>query len=308
MANYAITWDETGKKFYETGIDHGVLYPQSNDGSYPKGVAWNGLTGVTESPSGADANDIYADNIKYLTLRSAEDFGATVTCYTYPDEWEECDGSRSPIAGVVVGQQTRLPFGLCYRTILGNDVKSNDYGYKLHLIWNASASPSERAFSTVNDSPEAIEFSYELTTTPIGLSGYKPIAFMSIDSTKVAADRLAALEQILYGTSGGADPRLPLPDEVISILGGTSTPSVTVIPSRIVIDAGASQSLEAQVVPAGTEVTWTVSDSGTYASVDSNGTVTGVSEGSATVTATITVDGSSYTDTCSVTVNAAAEG
>lgn len=223
--NFKIKWDETGKRLYETGTDRGVLYPQAQDGTYPKGVAWNGLTGVTESPSGADPNDIYADNIKYLSIRAAEDFGATVTCYTYPDEWLQCDGSAEVIPGVTIGQQTRLPFGMSFRSILGNDVKSNDYGYKLHLIYNATASPSERAYATVNDSPEAIEFSYELTTTPIGINGHKPIASMAIDSTKVDADKLAALEQILYGT-GDTDARLPLPDEVISILGGTSTPSV----------------------------------------------------------------------------------
>ena len=305
---FALEWDKVGEKIYETGTDRGVLYPQDFDGSYPKGFAWNGLTGVTESPSGADKNDIYADNIKYLSLRGAEDFGGTITCYTYPDEWASCDGSRSPVAGVTIGQQTRLPFGLCYRTIVGNDTESNDHGYKLHLVYNASASPSERAYATVNDSPEAIEFSYEFTTTPVSMTDYKPISLLTVDSTKVAADRMAALEDVLYGTAGSTDPRLPLPDEVVEILGGTSVPSVTVIPSRIEIEEGASQTLTAQVVPAGTEVTWTVSDSGTYASVNSDGKVTGVAAGSATVTATITVDGHDYTDTCSVTVSAASQG
>lgn len=307
MPNFALNWDQTGEKYYETGVDRGVLYPQSNAGTYPKGYAWNGLTGVTESPSGADANDIYADNIKYLSLRSAEDFGATITCYTYPDQWMDCDGSRSPVSGVVIGQQTRLPFGLCFRSIKGNDVKSNDYGYKLHLIWNATASPSERAYSSVNDSPEAIEFSYELTTTPIGVSGYKPIASMIIDSTKVDATKLAQLEQVLYGTSGGTDPRLPSPDEVISILGGSTSASVTVIPSRVELTVGETYSLDAQVSPAGTEVTWSSSNT-SYATVSEAGLVTAAGAGTATITATITVDSTDYTDTCSVVVSAAANG
>ena len=307
MSNFKLNWDATGEKFYETGVDHGVLYPQTNDGSYPKGVAWNGLTGVTESPSGADKNDIYADNIKYLVLRSAEDFGATVTCYTYPDEWEECDGSRMPIAGVKIGQQPRKAFGMCYRTLLGNDIQGTEYGYKLHIIWNATASPSERAYSTVNDSPEAIEFSYEIATTPTSITGYKPIASMTIDSTKVAADRLAALEQVLYGVAGGTDPRLPSPDEVISILGASSTRSVTVIPSRIELTVGDTYALTTQVVPSDAEITWSTSND-TYASVE-NGVVTAEGAGTATITASIS-DGSTgtLTDTCTVVVSAAAQG
>lgn len=307
MPNFKIAWDEVGKKLYETGTDRGVLYPQAADGTYPKGVSWSGLTGVTESPSGGDPNDIYADNIKYLSLRAAEDFGATITCYTYPDEWEECDGSRSPVAGVVLRQQVRKPFGLCFRSIIGNDTESNDYGYKLHLIYNATASPSERGYSTVNDSPEAIEFSYELTTTPVGVSGYKPVASITIDSTKVAADKLAQLEQILYGVEGGSDPRLPLPDEVISILGGTSAASVTVIPSRVELAVGGTYALTAQVVPATAEVTWESSNT-SYATVSEAGVVTAVGEGTATITATITVDSTEYTDTSSVVVTAAVSG
>ena len=307
MSNYAINWDATGEKFYETGVDHGVLYPQDNSGAYPKGVAWNGLTGVTESPSGADKNDVYADNIKYLVLRSAEDFGATVTCYTYPDEWEECDGSRMPVAGVKIGQQPRKSFGMCYRTLVGNDIQGTEYGYKLHIIWNATASPSERAYSTVNDSPEAIEFSYEIATTPTPIAGYKPIASMTIDSTKVAADRLEALEQILYGVAGGADPRLPSPDEVISILGASSTRSVTVIPSRIELTVGDTYALTTQVVPSDAEITWS-SSSESYATVE-NGVVTAEGAGTATITASIS-DGSTgtLTDTCTVVVSAAAQG
>lgn len=227
-----LEWDKTGEHIYETGVDHGVLYPQKTDGTYDDGVAWNGLTGVTESPSGGDPNNIYADNIKYLVLRGAEDFGGTITCYTYPDEWEACDGSAQPEAGVVIGQQTRKPFGLSYRTRIGSDTDGDNKGYKLHIVYNASASPSERAYSTVNDSPEAIEFSYEFTTTPIAITGdaykdYKPISVLTIDSTKVeTAANLTTLESILYGTAAttGDNPtdaveaRLPLPEEVISII------------------------------------------------------------------------------------------
>ncbi len=227
-----LEWDKTGEHIYETGVDHGVLYPQKTDGTYDNGVAWNGLTGVTESPSGGDPNNIYADNIKYLVLRGAEDFGGTITCYTYPDEWEACDGSAQPEAGVLIGQQTRKPFGLCYRTRIGSDTDGDNKGYKLHIVYNASASPSERAYSTVNDSPEAIEFSYEFTTTPIAITGdaykdYKPISVLTIDSTKVeTAANLTALENILYGTAAttgenstsAVEARLPLPEEVISII------------------------------------------------------------------------------------------
>lgn len=303
---FSLAWDQTGQRLYETGTDRGVLYPQNASGQYPKGVAWNGLTGVTESPSGADKTDLWADNIKYLSLRAAEDFGATVTCYTYPDEWLECDGSAEPVSGVVIGQQTRKPFGLSFRSIIGNDTESNDHGYKIHLIYNATASPSERAYATVNDSPEAIEFSYELATTPTNITGYKPIASMVIDSTKVAADRLAALEAVLYG-NGATDPRLPLPDEVIEILGGTSVPSVTVIPSRNEITVGDEFVLEAQVSPAGETVTWS-SSSDSIATVTSGGKVKGIGAGTATITATITVDSTDYTDTCTVVVSAAVSG
>lgn len=304
--NFKMKWDQTGEKFYETGTDRGALYPMDSNGAYPKGVVWNGLTGVTESPSGADKTDIYADNSKYLTLRSAEDFGATLTCYTYPDEWMECDGSRQPLAGVTIGQQPRKAFGLAYRTLIGNDIEGTEYGYKLHLIWNATASPSERAFKTVNDSPEGVEFSYELATTPTAISGYKPTASMTIDSTKIAADRLAALETILYGT-GKTDGRLPLPDEVISILGGTSTYSVTVIPSRVELTVGDTYSLRTEVSPSGTAITWTSSDT-SIATVGTTGIVTAVGEGTATITATISDGTNTYPDSSSVVVSTAAEG
>lgn len=215
-----LTWDKTGERLYETGVDRGVLYP-IQDGEYNMGVAWNGLTAVTESPSGAEATAIWADNIKYLNLMSAEEFGATIEAYTYPDEFAECDGSAEIAGGVYIGQQSRKTFGLCYRTVLGNDVESNDYGYKLHLIYGALASPSEKAYNTINDSPEAITFSWEVTTTPVNVTGFKPTANVTIDSTKCDADKLAALEAILYG-SDDTEARLPLPDEIVSIIGATA--------------------------------------------------------------------------------------
>lgn len=219
-----LKWDQIGEKFYETGTDRGVLYPQKN-GQYPVGEAWNGLTGVTESPSGAEDNALYADNIKYLNLKSAEDFGGTIECYYYPDGWKQCNGEASPVTGVTIGQQRRNTFGFSYRSKIGNDTTGEDYGYKLHLWYGCSASPSERAYQTVNESPDAITFSYEVTTTPIPVSGkddegkeYKPVACIIIDSATVDAEKLAAFEEILYGTDGtdGSEARLPLPDEVIS--------------------------------------------------------------------------------------------
>ena len=211
-----LVWDEVGKRFYETGVNKGVLYPQK-DGAYPKGVAWNGLTAVTESPSGAEASPLYADNIKYLNLVSAEEFGATVEAYTYPDEFAACNGEAELAAGVSIGQQKRTPFGMSYQTKVGNDVDS-ELGYKIHLIYGALAAPSEKAYATVNDSPEAITFSWELTTTPVAVEGFKPTACVVIDSTKVAADKLAALEAVLYG-SEDAEARLPLPNEVLELVG-----------------------------------------------------------------------------------------
>ena len=211
-----LVWDQTGERLYETGVKYGVLYVQEG-AAYPKGVAWKGLTAVTESPSGAEATALYADDIKYLNLMSAEEFGATIEAYTYPDEFMACDGSASLSEGVYIGQQARKSFGLCYRTTIGNDVANNDYGYKLHLIYGALASPSEKAYSTINDSPEAITFSWEVSTTPVNVTGHKPTACLTIDSTKVAPEKLAALEEVLYGKEQ-AEPRLPLPDEVVQIM------------------------------------------------------------------------------------------
>ena len=211
-----LVWDKTGERLYETGVKNGVLYPMV-DGAYPKGIVWNGLTAVTESPSGAEATPLYADDIKYLNLMSAEEFGATVEAYTYPDEFAECDGSASLGAGVTIGQQPRKTFGLSYKTTVGNDVDNDNHGYKLHLIYGAMASPSEKAYSTINDSPEAITFSWELTTTPVNVTGFKPTASLTIDSTKINPEKLAAIEALLYGSESG-EAKLPLPDEIAEIL------------------------------------------------------------------------------------------
>lgn len=224
-----LVWDKTSERLYETGTDRGVLFVQKSDGSYESGVAWNGLTSVTESPSGAEANDQYADNIKYLTLRSAEEFGGTIEAFMYPDEWGICDGSAEPVEGVVLGQQSRRSFGLSYRTILGNDTQYNDHGYKIHLVYNATASPSEKQYQTINDSPEAISFSWEFSCTKIDVPGYKPVASLTIDSTRVDAGALKKFEDVLYGTNSSGEsttdskPTLPSPAEVLEMFAKTST-------------------------------------------------------------------------------------
>ena len=214
-----LVWDKTGDRLYETGVKNGVLYIPTA-GVYSKGVAWNGLTAVTESPSGAEATALYADDIKYLSLMSTEEFGATIEAYTYPDEFAACDGSAELADGVMIGQQKRSTFGLCYKTTIGNDTEGNDHGYKLHIIYGALAKPSERAYATINDSPEAITFSWEITTTPVNVTGAKPTASLVIDSTKADPSKLAALEDILYGKDGepGNEPRLPLPDEIKTLM------------------------------------------------------------------------------------------
>lgn len=214
-----IVWDESGKRIYETGVRKGVLYLQDTQGAYSKGVAWNGLTAVTESPSGAEPTALYADDIKYLELFSAEEFGATIEAYTYPAEFEKCDGSASLGTGVTIGQQDRATFGLCYRTVLGNDVKGSEFGYKLHLIYGAKAKPSEKGYQTINDSPEAITFSWEISTTPVNVAGFKPTACVTIDSTKIAPDKLTQIETLLYGDVS-TEPKLPLPDEIAEIVTG----------------------------------------------------------------------------------------
>lgn len=212
-----IEWDKDGERVYETGCDRGVLYKQKSDASYDTGEAWNGLTGVTESPSGAEPTDIWADNMKYLTLRSPEDYAATVTCYTYPDGWKACDGRRDIIPGVTIGQQKRARFGMTWRTLVGNDVDGDDHGYKIHIVWNATASVSERAYQTESDSPEAIEFSYEITTTGIKIEGYRASAAVEIDSTKIDAAKLTQIENTLYGTEN-TEPTLPTLPEFVAML------------------------------------------------------------------------------------------
>lgn len=212
-----IVWDKTGERFYETGVSKGVLYVQSAEGTYPKGVAWNGLTAVTESPSGAEATPLYADDTKYLNLMSTEEFGATIEAYTYPDEFAQCDGSAELATGVTIGQQPRKTFGMCYRTALGNDVDGSNHGYKLHIIYGALAAPSEKGYSTINDSPEAITFSWEVSTTPVNVTGFKPTASLVIDSTKVAAEKLTELENLLYGGET-TEAKLPLPDEIAATI------------------------------------------------------------------------------------------
>lgn len=212
-----LVWDQVGQKTYETGVKNGVLYPMDSTGTYPKGVAWNGLTKVSEKPTGAEATDLYADDAKYLSLISAEKFEASIEAYTYPDEFAECDGSAEIADGVYVGQQSRKAFGLAYKTTFGNDTQLNAYGYKLHIIYGATAAPSEKGYSTINDSPEAITFSWEIKTTPVNVAGLQPTASITIDSTKADKDKLAALEAILFG-SEGSEARLPLPDEIKTLM------------------------------------------------------------------------------------------
>ena len=215
-----LVWDQTGERLYETGVKMGVLYPQSA-GTYPLGVAWNGLTAVTESPSGAEPSPFYADDIKYLNLMSNEEFGGTMEAYMYPDEFAECDGSAELTKGVMLGQQKRNAFGLCYRTVLGNDIENNEHGYKLHLIYGAQASPSEMAYASINYSPEPLTMSWEFTTTPVEVTGHKPTSRIIIDSTKADPTKLKALEDILYGKEN-EEPRLPLPDEIKTLMTSAS--------------------------------------------------------------------------------------
>jgi hypothetical protein len=248
-----LVWDQVGERLYETGVNKGVLYMPNNLGVYNNGVAWNGLTTVTESPSGAESTALYADNIKYLNIQSAEEFGATIEAYTYPREFGQYDGTSSPTPGVLVGQQARGTFGLSYQTRVGNDLQGSDFGYKIHLIYGCKAAPSEKAYATINDSPEAITFSWELTTAPVSAGDeLKPTSVITIDSTEVDADSLAALETILYGAPG-VDPRLPLPEEVIGIFDETLT--------SVNLAAGANQpsyntSTHVVTLPAVTGVTW----------------------------------------------------
>ena len=215
-----LAWDKTGEHLYETGVDHGVLYFPDQTGAYKNGVAWNGLISVSESPSGAEATGQYADNIKYLNLISAEEFGATIEAYTYPEEFEACNGNKELVdnTGVYVGQQSRSVFGFCYRTMIGNDTDGQDHGYKLHLVYGCQVSPSEKAYQTINDSPEALTFSWELSTTPVNVTGKKPTALLVIDSTKIDSTKLAKIEAKLYGDETSTGAVLPTPDEIAEIL------------------------------------------------------------------------------------------
>ena len=253
-----LTWDQVGERFYETGVDHGVLYIPTA-GVYNSGVAWNGLISVTESPSGAEPSPQYADNIKYLNLLSTEEFGGTIEAYTFPDEFAQCDGTAFPKEGLAVGQQTRKTFGLSYRTKIGNDTDGQDLGYKLHLVYGALAAPSEKAYNTINDSPEAMTFSWEFTTTPVPVSGLKPTAILTIDSTKVGAAALTSLENALYGTAG-TNARLPLPDEVISFFAGALIKVTPAAPT---------------FVAAGGTITIVATTGVTYRRADTNAIVTG---------------------------------
>ena len=218
-----LEWDKTGEHLYETGVDHGVLYFPDQTGAYKNGVAWNGLISVSESPSGAEATGQYADNIKYLNLISAEEFGATIEAYTYPEEFEACNGNKELVdnTGVYVGQQSRSVFGFCYRTMIGNDTDGQDHGYKLHLVYGCQVSPSEKAYQTINDSPEALTFSWELSTTPVNVTGKKPTALLVIDSTKIDSTKLTKIEAKLYGDATSTSAVLPTPDEIAEILNAT---------------------------------------------------------------------------------------
>lgn len=241
-----LIWDQVGERLYEAGVKKGALYLQNSSGIYPLGIAWNGLTAVTESPSGAEASPLYANDKKYANLMSVEELGATIEAYTYPDEFAACDGSADLAEGVIIGQQKRSVFGLAYQTSLGNDVDGLDYGYKLHLIYGALASPSEKGYQTVNDSPEAITFSWEVTTTAVDVTGKKPTASLIIDSTKADSATLATLEGILFGTAG-ADPRLPLPDEIAALFAG-APPSALALSTIVPADAATAIVVSANIV------------------------------------------------------------
>ncbi len=212
-----LVFNDIGERLFETGVKNGVLYVMGEDGAYQNGVVWNGLTGVTESPSGAETTPLYADDIKYVVIYAAEEFGATVEAYTYPEEFEQCDGSATIATGITIGQQTRKSFGMCYRTSIGNDVQGQDFGYKIHIIYGAKAAPSEKSYATINDSPEAVTFSWELSTVPVPVTGFKPTATMVIDSTRVPAEKMKLIEDKLYGTDN-TEATLPLPDEILELL------------------------------------------------------------------------------------------
>lgn len=295
-----LVWDQIGEHFYETGVRQVVLYPMTGN-AYDTGVAWNGVTSIEESPSGADFNPIYADDIKYLNIQGAEEFGASINAYTYPDEFAECDGEATPISGLSIGQQPRKGFGLCYRTTIGNDTEGINYGYKLHLVYGAQVTPSSKSYSTINDSPEPAEMSWEMNTTPVSVTGMKPTSIIKIDSRRFGAAAMEAIEDILYGSTNST-PRLPLPDEVISIM-GAGVYEIVLNKANATVTVGNTVTLTATVTPPGTEVSWESSATGTATVAD--GVVTGVSAGTATITATITDGVNDYFDICNITVKAA---
>ena len=295
-----LQWDNVGERLYETGTSKGVLFPYSND-AYQTGIAWNGLTAVSESPSGAEPTALWADDIKYLNLYSTEEFGATITAYTYPDEFAECDGSVDLIPGVSIGQQNRKMFGLAYKTLIGNDTDGTDKGYKIHCIYGCKASPSEKSYATVNDSPEAIEFSWEVSTTPVDVEGKKPTANIIFDSTKLSVAQMQIVEDTLYGTES-TDPRLPLPAEWVTLL-GEATADIVLNKSNVNVEVGETTTITATPSPKDSIVTWASADSETATVV--NGVVTGVAAGTTTITASITVSGKTYSDSCAVTVTEA---
>lgn len=305
---FTLNWDQDGERFYETGVERAVIYPMNSDGTYEDGVAWNGLTSFEESPSGAEANPLYADDMKYLNLMSKEQYAFTIGAYTYPDAFAKCDGSAfldETMAGTLgpalkIGQQKRQKFGFCVTTKRGNDIEQSDYGYIIHLIYNCNASPSSRSHATENESPEAIEFSWEVNTSEIRVSGGKSTCNLDIDVTKLTDGQRNLLETTLFG-DGTKPGKFLTPDEVVALLYNAPTEaSVTLNPKALTVAVEATGTITAATVPAGSEVTWTT-DNASVATV-ADGVVTGVSAGTATITATITVDGETYSDTCGVNV------
>jgi hypothetical protein len=305
---FTLNWDQDGERFYETGVERAVIYPMNSDGTYEDGVAWNGLTSFEESPSGAEANPLYADDMKYLNLMSKEQYAFTIGAYTYPDAFAKCDGSAfldETMAGTLgpalkIGQQKRQKFGFCVTTKRGNDIEQSDYGYIIHLIYNCNASPSSRSHATENESPEAIEFSWEVNTSEIRVSGGKSTCNLDIDVTKLTKGQRILLEATLFG-SDGKPAKFLTPDEVVALLYNAPTEaSVTLNPKALTVAVEATGTITATTVPADAEVTWTT-DNASVATV-ADGVVTGVAGGTATITATITVDGETYTDTCGVNV------
>ena len=314
MPNFAIEWDKVGERFYEIGVDRGVFYPLSDEGTYSNGEAWSGLSNVTNKPEGADVNDIWADNMKYLSIRAAEKFGATIECYSYPNGFKACNGEAEVVPGVTVSGQTRKAFGFCYRSRVGNDIKFQDYGYKLHLIYNATASPVEKSYGTINDSTDVDTMSYDVETTGLQVGTingieYKPTSHIEIDSTKVDPVKLAAFENIIYGTQGGSTPSLPLPAAVFKYFGGDVTPYVELDKHYLALTVGDEFTFTVNKNPADATVVFSTGSSSIADVGASTGTVTAEGVGSTTITATYTdSDSVPYTDTCTVVVTAAAAG